>query len=829
MALPPQRLVNDDLFIVNRITANDVDTYKVNADDIGVFLLEAPAPGGGNQDDKFINDGEINIYGKLQNLGASYLNLHSANEHCEGKLSFDEGFHITGQHMDVLITHDYATLAKELSCDDGGIDGTTTCLKLDMEWLSDSIVTGCSGLESGGSCIGINLCDDISGLTFLGDGCLKVNLCPNNGIVYHPNNGCLELDLNYLAVSLSCDGLRPADGNVNSSCMEIDMEWLTDNIRCGSAGNSSAYGGSGLTDKGGCLSVNPCWVNDQLNAGNPQYMISDYDATSIDTKSCKLRVNEAWLLQWAKDNIQQVQIADDALCIKIAGNKNLFKDHVVIDLPENCMKTWVEGEMDSYIKDIIGLTGIDVIGGNASVAKGTVSLQVNEPYIQGLIDTSIGNIPAPPTPGTPGDGKLEIVAGSGISIERVSGGSEFTANQTSNTKWKIKNTGSTGSGSPPTDACNNGGLNYNSSNNCLSVDIDAVATKACDDSLTYNSANNCLAVNFPESCPAYEKNVSGGALYSRSSGSKLKPALVIGTKDAADDGKAWAGIGSNVDNGSWSIYFSYKGWKNINNCGGESRETDREKIRIIQSVACGDKVNPHFANVGLVKQANVLNGTVQCFNYGKDGSFHGGAPLGGGAYTRFCFVPGNGRSGDFPELPASDTRTVIDIDSMIDELGTRSSGGQRGISTGMIRWNLKKSEDTVPYAAMYIDTSELAAKFPALVEWTASEEVYDVVETLDSNGEFESYDHITNPDKITPENMEPGQLNTNAMFCALLLANKRLKTRIDQLEQEKTSRAGTLNTLGISEYSNETAAANSGLGQGEIYWDTTLNRMRAVT
>ena len=257
MALPPQRLLNNDLFIINRITAlTDVETYKINTDDIGVFLLETPQIGGGSQDNKYVNDGEINIYGKLQNTGASYLNLHSANEYCEGKLSFDEGFYITGSHMDVLITHDYATLSSELTCDDGGIDGSTTCMKLDMVWLSENIV--CSGLEATGNCISIDLCDDISGLTFGGDGCLHINLCPDDGIVFHPKNGCLQLDLNYLTNSLSCDGLRPAGGDINSECIEIDMVWLTDNIRCGSAGNPSADGGSGLIDGGGCLSVDPC-------------------------------------------------------------------------------------------------------------------------------------------------------------------------------------------------------------------------------------------------------------------------------------------------------------------------------------------------------------------------------------------------------------------------------------------------------------------------------------------------------------------------------------------------------------------------------------------
>ena len=806
MALPSQRLVNDDLFIINRITANDVDTYKVNADDIGVFLLEADRHPGNQPGDKYVNDGEINIYGKLQNLGDDVINLHSANEHCEGKLTFDEGFYITGNAMDVLVTLDYATLTNELTCDDGGLDGSTTCIKLDMTWLSDNIVCGDKGLEANGTCIGINLCDEHSGLTFRSSGCLEVNLCTNRAIVYHPVNGCLDVDLNWLTNQLSCDGLRPSGGDATSTCMEIDMGWLSDNIRCGSTGNPSAYAGSGLIDGGGCIRVDPCWVNDQLNTGNPQYLISDYDATSIDTTNCKLRVNEAWLLQWAKDNIQDIKV--DGLCLEISPNVNLFKGPVEITLPEDCMDTWTREVIDDHLGVITKGSGcIGAISNGGDLTKGDVSISVDNTCIQKLIDDALDDLGDSEAPGA---GTLELVGGSGITITQMdSSPNKFSANQKTgdSVKWKITGTGS-GSSTDPTDAC--------------------------DDSLIFDSANNCLSVNFPDSCPAYERAVSGGNLYSRSSGSKLNPAVVVGTLDAADNGKAWAGIGSNVTNGSWTIYFSYKGWKNIDDCGGEPRETNKNNIRIISSVACGDNVLPHFANVGLIKNSNALNGEVQCFNYrGTDESgenqLWGGPPQGGGEYTRFSFRPRNNSYGLFPEMQAAqDTRTQIDIDTMIDELGTVSNGVERGVSSGIIRWNLKKTDETLPYPAMYIDSNELAQKYPALVDWTATDDVYEVVETLDSEGNFESYDHRVKPDEVKVENMMPGQLNETSILCAVLLANKRLKTRIDELVQQ-TSREGTLNTLGIVEYANETAAANSGLGQGEVYWDTTLNRMRAVT
>lgn len=759
MALPSQRLVNDDLFIINRITANDVDTYKVNADDIGVFLLEADRHPGNQPGDKYVNDGEINIYGKLQNLSDDVINLHSANEHCEGKLTYNEGFYISGNAMDVLVSLDYATLTNELVCADGGLDGTTTCIKLDMEWVAEKIVCGGTGLETDGNCIGINLCDETSGLSFQSSGCLEVNLCPDRAIVYHPVNGCLDVDLNWLTNQLSCDGLRPSGGDSTSTCMEIDMGWLSDNIRCDSTGNISAYGGSGLIDGGGCIKVDPCWVNDQLNTKNPQYLISDYDATSIDTTNCKLRVNEAWLLKWAQDNIQDIKVA--GLCLEISPNVNLFKGPVEITLPEDCMDTWTREIIDDHLGVIKKGSGcIGAISNGGDLTKGNVTISVDNGCIQALIDAAIDGVPS-------GDG----------------------------------------SGTP---------------------------TGACDDSLTYSSSGNCLKVNFPDSCPAYEKNVSGGALYSRSSGSKLKPAVCLGTLDANSNGKAWAGIGSNVTNGSWTIYFSYKGWKNIEDCGGFPRETNKKNIRIIQSVACGDNVLPHFANVGLVKNANSLNGEVQCFNYGDDGKYHGGEPEGGGAYTRFCFKEHNFKAGQNPELTSSDTRTVLDIDTMIDELGTMSSSGARGESTGLIRWNLKKADETIRYPAMYIDASELAAKYPALVDFTATEDVFQVVETLDEDGDIESYDHNIIPENITAENMEPGQLNYPSIISSLFIANKRLKSRIDHLQTVTaanalaSTRASMLSTLGIAEYQSDTMAKNAGNAVGTIYWNTTEGEMRAI-
>lgn len=333
----------------------------------------------------------------------------------------------------------------------------------------------------------------------------------------------------------------------------------------------------------------------------------------------------------------------------------------------------------------------------------------------------------------------------------------------------------------------------------------------------------------PDSCPAWTTNVSGRAFYARRSGGKKDPAYVMGTLEADGKNKAWCGIGSNTANGSFTVYYSYEGWENIDNCGGNPAGGD-DDIEKLMSVASGDKVKQHMANVGLLNLAKAENGTVECFKYGgndsttDDNSLHGGPPE-AKTYNRFCFRPSNASHGRFEELTSADSRTVFDIDSMIDELGTMSNGAAKGVSTGIIRWNLKKSdEDALPMPAMYIDSDELAARFPALVHWTATEDVYEPIPLYDSEGNIEGYDHRTIPENIGYENMEPGSLNDASINCYNFIAHKRHKTRIDRLEQSPTIKGPAtfediikidLDSLRHAEDDQE--AANMGVSIGQVY------------
>lgn len=338
MSLPPQKIVDNDLFVVNRIDQRgQVETYKTKARDIGVFLLEGAKPPGSHPEDKYINDGELNVYGELQGYGAGHINLHSANEYCEGKLTFDGGFFVSGTDMDVKIQHDYLEIATNLACLNGGIDGSTKCLRLDMYWLADNIICHGNGLESKGNCIGIDLCTH-SGLVIDSKGCLEVNLCPGRGVVHSDLDGCLEIDLNYLVTSLSCDGLRPGNGDPDSLCIEIDMAWLSANIRCGDPTNPLAAPESGLIDGGGCIKVDPCWVSDQWNLDNDNPSEAPQDTNSIDVQGCRIAINHEWLLQWAQDNIHDIEV--DGLCISRSPNGNLFEEKVYIYQDVSCIRNY---------------------------------------------------------------------------------------------------------------------------------------------------------------------------------------------------------------------------------------------------------------------------------------------------------------------------------------------------------------------------------------------------------------------------------------------------------------------------------------------------------
>ena len=857
MALPPQRLLGDDLFVINRIESLSVDTYKVNASDIGIYLLEAPRPPGSHPEDKFVNDGELNVYGNIRGLGDGSINLHSANEWCEGKLKFSEDFYVTGVAMDVAVEVNYKHLTGELSCDTGGIDGSGECMKLDMVWLSENII--CSGKGLDNSCltgIGIDLCDH-SGLQFPAEGCLQVNLCGDGAIIHHPADGCLTVNLEYFANMLSCNGLRPADGDVNSQCIEIDMDWLSNNIRCGDL-HDPAGTNSGLIDGGGCIEIDPCWVGDRFNVDNPQYTISQADAVSIDTDGCRLRVNEDWLIQWAKDNIKNVEITGSSLCLKIDGNKNLFEDDVVIDLPKDCMETWAEGVIDNKIKDIT-IAGsssdcLEILGnpnvaqgevklklnetclkdliageikditiaggssdcleivGNANVAQGQVKLKLNETCLKDLIAAEIPPIPPIPpipiteikgdscinvsmsgtvanlsfdtscagtTPPPPGDGKLKLTAGTGITINRT-GGNQFGANQTtgSDVEWTINAT-SSGSGSPPTGACPGGGLETGTSggNTCLGINL-------CGDSGLEIKPNGCLTISKePASCPVYDTAFTAKRFYTSASGTGNKPAIVIGTDDAKlNEGSiGLKSITSNKDNPNFNVSFFGGGWDaTFDSCGGPASGAKEGKI-----LAVGYRKNggtPEFGSIGLA------GGTFagQAIVHAWAGDDPGGGTLNGVSwgepqvkhYNRLSFDI-TARRGIFTDItPNTDARANVNLDNMVDDFVGFSDGGDYDSTSGLFRWTLKKNDNSSEYPSMYMDAQELGTRFPSLVDWAYGSDAYDTIEELDDDGNVIRTDYSLKED-LSSYQMGVTSINWASFNTFHIAVTQRMKRRID--------------------------------------------------
>ena len=744
MALPPQRLLNDDLFVINRIEAADVDTYKINANDIGIFLLEAPRPPGSSPDDKFVNDGPLNVYGEIPGSGVGYINLHSANEYCEGKLNFREGFYVTGTDMDVYIEHDYAEITKNLACLNGGIDGTTTCLKLDMNWLSENIICTGGGLESLGNCIQINLCEH-SGLDFdSADGCLEVSLCPNRGIIHHPSDGCLDVDLNFLTQNLSCAGLRPSEGKPDATCMEIDMVWLSANIRCGAPTDNSAENGSGLIDEMGCIRVDPCWVSDQWNLDNPN--VPD-DVQSIDIAQCELAINHDWLLQWAKDNINDIKTSGKC----ISGGGNLFENEVTIALDTDCI-----------IQEVCNNNGTLTIKDDGGATLGTYTPCAGNSTI--TIDTSGGGgSPPPPGGSTPCVEAPLDINGKGCIIFKPEPDTCTALGVITSTRVTNKTSG-------------------NPSNPGLTIGIDMD-----NSSKTYGQF-----IGFCGS-PA-DKRIR-----------------LVGLNDWKTDDPCTPSTGS--DQSDMCFFTRNKDLKNNNadvpnEFAKEKRvmknscipvSTDSGKSVFYKAGTNADRVKASYTS-----RMNPLS-IYQGFEIGHE-------------------------FGD----EADQGFNIDTITEALAGVGTAST-----IADGIISWervsdewlaegNLEDPYNPQPFAPV-LRADRLAAVHPSLAEYTWTEDSYERFPYSDDDPDDpETWGGLQLKENEAERTRVPITPNDHALIVLLMVANRRQKARIAELEA-KTTREGTLNTLGIVEYTNETAASNSGLGQGEVYWDTSLNRMRAVT
>ena len=165
-----------------------------------------------------------------------------------------------------------------------------------------------------------------------------------------------------------------------------------------------------------------------------------------------------------------------------------------------------------------------------------------------------------------------------------------------------------------------------------------------------------------------------------------------------------------------------------------------------------------------------------------------------------------------------------DVDTIVDSLGSPRVGG------GLFRWG-RIIDSKTRKLNLFFDPTELAAVSPALAKGYYSAGSYE-------GRYFEDDNDLWVEGDLKPEdqrNIKYYEPDHEALTALSFVAHKRTRQRVAQVETDvatlKTdvTRASMLQTLGINEYNNETAAANSGLGQGEVYWDTTLNRMRAVT
>ena len=214
-------LSHSDLFFVNR----DASTYKIEAIELGEYLLTNPLPDGSGY---IINDGEFSIKNTNNvDFKGPYL-LTSANTANNTAIDFDENFTVdkAGNGADVTVAINFAEFKANFLCDyrtdtcstpSGFATDNCDCLALDFDFISNKLPCPDSGIVDDNGCLQLNYCDD--GLLTIRnkqDGCLDVKVCNNAGI------------------------------DTNAGCIAVDMDFITQNIACND---------SGLTQNGGCLAV----------------------------------------------------------------------------------------------------------------------------------------------------------------------------------------------------------------------------------------------------------------------------------------------------------------------------------------------------------------------------------------------------------------------------------------------------------------------------------------------------------------------------------------------------------------------------------------------
>lgn len=211
-------LQNSDLFFVNRNAA----TYKIEAHEIGDFLLTEPKPDGSGE--HWVGDAAL-----IFKQDSKEYEVTNANAERTGYVTFDDNFELTGSDSDVHVSIDFIALKDNWLCNDSGFaDNNCGCLQIDWPYLTDKILCNESGLKDEVGCISVNICDDSPIYQPDSTGCLDINVCAKAGVIN--SNGCLS----------------------------VDNTWILDAIPCQ---------GGGLTTGQGCLAVDPIWVKANMNIG----------------------------------------------------------------------------------------------------------------------------------------------------------------------------------------------------------------------------------------------------------------------------------------------------------------------------------------------------------------------------------------------------------------------------------------------------------------------------------------------------------------------------------------------------------------------------------
>ena len=597
-----------------------------------------------------------------------------------------------------------------------------------------------------------------------------------------------SVTLNFMEIKqdIVCDdGIGSGFKQDSCDCLALDFETISNEIVCPDGG---------LVNDNGCIEINIC--NNSI----------------LDLK--------------APDSCLDVNICDPALSTD-GGCLSVNIDQIASDLP--CKDSGIILDGDCLALDygkIISSMGLGLLtsADNSVIFAGKGATAGGGDLTVGNVDLTVNStvVGGPP----PGDGKLKLTAGTGITINRT-GGNQFGANQTtgSDVEWTINATGGGGSSTPinslttPADGAirltpshgnlqtsnvdvslclaNNGGLMFNPGNGCLKLDLCAGKGLHFD--------NGCVGVD-PAQCPKWpSQQITGQKIVATGPGTGAQPAMIL---NASSAGLGWIGFKTNT--GSMGLAVTAGDEYIEDDCGGRTDKTsDEHRFKLFEVIPGikGTSTPTMFRTRGVAEIGSSNLATVRCFAVDEDGDSQVGGPPTDDTLNRFVYDKNHFRLGELPEITrAADARVDIDIDQALEAIGGYSDDPTT--SGGLLRWGLKEvpQSDTLEtplrFPHCYIDAEELAQVLPAFVRYYAPNSSFTPTHTYEKDEDGNDTDEIAftkwdMKEDTTVDDLLPMEVNEQALFGLALAGLLKYKKRSEDLQSQLDAVVARLDAANI--------------------------------